>query len=616
MAFLFRIFATVGERFATSRSSAGANSCSRSSHLTSRAARCLLSAPGEHVREMPRLAVWMISVEGLLEELVWCPQSPNGELDRLGHPAPSHSELVVQKIVFGQQVAAGHSACGRESLALGLGPCFHEGPLRAGDGEVEDVLVFRDELTQRAPTRLSVNANAWVSCWAHPSTLSRGRGRRGDVVCGRQGSDVLVQLVWVLRLLAGEEADLLGSAPGLVPMGLRLAWATQVQSRDVRQVGHDAGGLVAMSSIHTILEDGLEDASLVHRFEETRHVPKERIGGIPDRPSGLRASPKQLQTGFVREDGQGIAALDAVEEILRMDERAAVAGEKAPCRVATRKPKWMIDRPRWLWIARARLAQMPRHLALAGTREGTTRCAPMDMREPRILEEAAKQFLPVRLREVDGDHAGLARPVHAEAREADTNGFRREARRASEHLDEELLSGSRRRWNHWHVCVRDRPRLSGLAATADDEWNFAWKSRKTLQLRPEATTRRGWCRNRPWSLGPFRRPGGTEGNEVGELQEGEVCEDDPRGPSAHPTRGTEQDDGDSETGGPHGEQVDNGPPMGSLGPWGPSTFPEQGTEEARDGDEDGEAGTPVRSSPEPTSWVHPHCLCWEHQVCA
>ncbi len=69
-----------------------------------------------------------------------------------------------------------------------------------------------------------------------------------------------------------------------------------------------------------------------------------------------------------------------------MDGRAAVAREEAPCRVAAGKPKRMIDRPQWLRIARTRLAQMPRHLALAGTREGRTRRAPMNMREPGVLK--------------------------------------------------------------------------------------------------------------------------------------------------------------------------------------------------------------------------------------
>ncbi len=59
----------------------------------------LEGAPGKHVSETPRLAVWVISVEGLPEELVWCPRSPNGELDRLGHspsrPSPTPNFLRV-----------------------------------------------------------------------------------------------------------------------------------------------------------------------------------------------------------------------------------------------------------------------------------------------------------------------------------------------------------------------------------------------------------------------------------------------------------------------------------------------------------------------------------------
>ena len=61
----------------------------------------LEDAPGKHVCKMGRLAAWVINVESLLEEPVWCPWSPDGELDRLGHPALSRSELVVEKLILG-----------------------------------------------------------------------------------------------------------------------------------------------------------------------------------------------------------------------------------------------------------------------------------------------------------------------------------------------------------------------------------------------------------------------------------------------------------------------------------------------------------------------------------
>ncbi len=117
---------------------------------------------------------------------------------------------------------------------------------------MEDVLVFRDELTQRSPTRLSVNANTWVLCWIHPLTSCRSRGRWGDaVVCGHQRSDVLAQFVRILRLVAGEEVELLGPTPGLMSMGPRRARATQIKRGDGVQVGDDTGGLVAMPTIRT-----------------------------------------------------------------------------------------------------------------------------------------------------------------------------------------------------------------------------------------------------------------------------------------------------------------------------------------------------------------------------